>query len=244
MYGRLRNVLLAGAMIASLVLAAFALRPEKALAEDPVKEPRLISVTGEGAVVVKPDLVTISFGVETEGFTAKEAQASNTSVMNKVVAALKGAGISAEDIQTSNFSLYPVYGWEGDRPGGKQVVTGYRCNNTVTVRLKSVSATGSVIDAAINAGATNVGGINFGLQDPEPVKNEALALAVANARTKAEVMAKAAGVTISGIYKISDGYASVDRMEVSPYLLKDAAATPIESGTVTVRASVRIDFTF
>ncbi|NLA60334.1 MAG: SIMPL domain-containing protein [Firmicutes bacterium] len=240
---RLRTAVLASLVIASLVFAVVALRPERALAEDPVTEPRLISVSGEATVAVKPDLVTISFGVETNAATAKEAQQTNTSKMNNVVAALKAAGIRSEDIQTSNFSLYPVYGWEGDRPGGTQVLTGYRCNNTVTARVKSVTSTGTVIDAAINAGATNVGSLNFGLQDPDPAKNEALAMAVANARSKAEVMAKAAGVTITGIYKISDGYATVTRMEAAPYALKDAA-TPIESGTVTVTATVRMDFTF
>jgi uncharacterized protein YggE len=241
---RLRNVILAGVVVASLALAVVVLQPERALAEDPAVDPRLISVNGEATIAVKPDMVTVSFGVETNASTAKEAQQANTSKMNSVIAALKGAGIKADDIQTSNFSLYPVYGWEGDRPGGTQVLTGYRCNNTVTARIKSVAATGTIIDAAINAGATNVGGITFGLQDPEPTQNEALALAVENARSKAEVMAKAAGVTITGIYKISDGYATVGGWEAAPRALTKDAATPIESGTVTVRATVHMDFTF
>lgn len=242
---RLRNVVVASAMLASLVIAIVALQPERTLAEDPVTEPRLISVNGEATISVKPDMVTISFGVETNGATAKEAQQANTTQMNNVIAALKAAGIRSEDIQTSNFSLYPVYSWEEQKTGGsKQVLTGYRCNNTVTARVKSVSTTGTIIDAAVNAGATNIGGITFGLQDAEPTKNEALAMAVASARSKAEVMAKAAGVTITGIYKISNGYATVSgRAEMDSYALKDAA-TPIESGTVTVTATVRIDFTF
>jgi uncharacterized protein YggE len=243
MHERLRNAILASVIVASLVLAVVALRPESVQAEDPVTDPRLISVKGEATIAVKPDMVTVSFGVETNGSTAKEAQQANTSRMNSVIAALKAAGIKAEDIQTSNFSLYPVYGWEGDRPGGTQVLTGYRCNNTVTARVRTVSNTGTIIDAAVNAGATNVGGIIFGLQNPEPTQNEALALAVENARSKAEVMAKAAGVTITGIYKISDGYATVDGFESAARVLKDAS-TPIESGTVTVRATVRMDFTF
>ncbi len=241
---RWRNAIPAVVIVACLALGAIAVLPERVQAEDQVTDPRLISVSGEATVAVKPDMVTVSFGVETNAATAKEAQQANTSKMNSVITALKSAGIRADDIQTSNFSLYPVYGWEGDRPGGTQILTGYRCNNTVTARVKVVSTTGTIIDAAINAGATNVGGISFGLQNPDPTKNEALALAVANARAKADVMAKAAGVTITGIYRISDGYAAVvGAMESAARMMKDAA-TPIESGTVTVNATVRMDFTF
>lgn len=241
---RLRNAVIAGAVIMSLVLAVVVFVPRRAEAEDPA-EPRLISVNGEATVVVKPDLVTVSFGVETNGSNAKEAQQANASAMNKVIAALKNRGIGADDIQTSNFSLRPVYGWVGEQPNTTQVVTGYRCNNTVTARVKALDTVGTVIDAAVEAGATNVSSISFGLQNPEPAKNEALAAAVVNAREKAQVMADAAKVTITGIHRVSDGYATFDGIESAVRgMLADKAATPIEGGTVTVRATVRIDFSF
>ena len=132
---RLRNAVIAGAVIMSLVLAVVVFVPRRAEAEDPA-EPRLISVNGEATVVVKPDLVTVSFGVETNGSNAKEAQQANASAMNKVIAALKNRGIGADDIQTSTSASAPVYGWVGEQPNTTQVVTGYRCNNTVTARVK------------------------------------------------------------------------------------------------------------
>lgn len=209
---------------------------------------RVISVTGQAEMYVKPDVATISFGVETNGTTAQEAQQLNAEAMNKVLAALQASGIAKQDIQTSNFSLYPVYETQptSDRIYGKQVLTGYRCNNTVTAKIKDIGKVGAVIDAAVNAGATNVNSITFGVLDSKRYEDEMLAQAVANARHKAEIMAKAAGVTITGISKISDGYVSVSSRRGAVPEVYDLAvkASPIEPGEVMIRATVQIDFTF
>lgn len=206
---------------------------------------RLISVTGEAFVEVKPDMATISFGVETNAPTAGEAQQANARAMNDVVAALLGMGIAREDVQTSNFSLYPLYEWDGEKPVQRQVLVGYRCNNTVVAKIRNIEKVGQAIDKATSAGATNIGGISFGLQNPDPVKDELLAKAVANARAKAEIMAKAAGVVITGVNRISDGWATVDAgYGTLPLRSMEGAATPVEAGTITVRASVRMDFSF
>lgn len=206
---------------------------------------RLISVTGEASMQVKPDMATISFGVETNAPTAAEAQQTNSRAMDAVIQALLGIGIAREDIQTSNFSLYPVYEWRGEKPEEKQVLVGYRCNNTVVAKIRDIARIGDAIDRAVAAGATNIGGISFGLQNPEPLKNELLAQAVTNARSKAETMAKAAGVVVTGVYRISDGWATVDEAYGSaPLRSIEGMTTPIEGGTLSVRATVRIDFTF
>ena len=169
----------------------------KAYAEEP--QVRLISVTGEASMQVKPDMATISFGVETNAPTAGEAQRTNSSAMDAVIQALLGMSIPRDDIQTSNFSLYPVYEWQGDKPDAKQVLLGYRCNNTVVVKIRNIGRVGEAIDRATSAGATNIGGITFGLQDPEPLKKQLLSQAVTDARSKAETMARAAGVVIAGV---------------------------------------------
>lgn len=254
---RLRNVLIAGALVMSLALAVVLL-PERARAEDQKnpnliaapddpKSQRLISVVGEATIPVKPDMATVSFGVETNGATAKEAQQANASKLSAVIAALKKSGIKEEDIQTSNLSLHPVYEWKEDKPRpSAQTLSGYRCNNTVTVKVKAIDAVSGTIDTAVQAGATNVGGISFGLQNPEPKKTEALTMAVESARQKAAVLAKAAQVTVKGISRISDDWAGVDRggeVSSSVKALGDVG-TPIEAGTVTVRATVRIEFAF
>ena len=247
----LRNTLIGGGLIVALAIAFLAALPEPVSAEDATT--RLISVSGEASVEVKPDMATLSFGVENTAVAAQDAQRENSLKMNAVIDALKASGISLDDIQTSNFSLYPVYesevissfGQYLPVPSPKQVLTGYRCNNTVVVRLKDTSRVGSVIDATISAGATNIGGISFGIQNPEKYKNDMLAAAVQNAKSKGEIMARAAGVTITGLKAMYDGYATVEIRGAESYqkMMMDMAPS-IQAGSVTVRASVRIDLTF
>lgn len=244
----LRNALISGGLVIVLALAFVTAMPDRASAEDATQ--RLISVSGEATVSVKPDMATLSLGVETTATTAQEAQRQNSAKMSAVVAALKDTGIAADDIQTSNFSLYPVYESQYDKssmdPNPKQVLVGYRCNNTVAAKIRVIARVGTVIDLAVAAGATNVSGISFDIQNPEQYKNEVLASAVKNAKSKAEIMAGAAGVTITGIKAISDGYSAVESVrDVYGYGVKAMdSSTTIEPGSVTVRGSVRVDYTF
>ncbi len=209
-------------------------------------EKRLISITGEAEMYVKPDVASASFGVETNASTAQEAQKLNSSAMNRVISVLKGKGIAEADIQTSNFSMRPVYEQQGEKPYAQQInVTGYRCSNTVTVRIKNISNVGSIIDAVIGAGATNVNGISFGVLDSKKHEDEMLARAVENARHKADIMAKAAGVNITGIFKMSDGWVSFSTNHNGVKRMADySEAAPIEPGEVSIIGTVRIDFTF
>jgi hypothetical protein len=191
-------------------------------------------------------MATLSFGVENTATSAQDAQQENSLKMNAVVDAILAMGIAREDVQTSNFGLYPVYDWQGGKPNGTQVLVGYRCNNTVTVKLKEISKVGPAIDGAVTAGATNIGGISFGLQNPDADREAMLTAAVKDAQSKAQIMAKAAGVAIIGVYRMSDGYSTVEpvvRSGVGYESFKVDAPT-IEPGSVTVKASVRIDFTF
>ncbi|HON86688.1 MAG: SIMPL domain-containing protein [Firmicutes bacterium] len=208
-------------------------------------ERRVISVSGEFTIYVKPDVATVSFGVETNASTAQEAQAENSSLMNKVISELLAQGISREDIQTSDFALYPVYETIENARTSQQMLIGYRCNNTVTVRIKDLSKIGQIIDATVKAGATNVGGISFGVLDPKKYQDQVLAKAVEHARHKAEVMAKAAGVTIKDVINISDGWVSVSSVrKTANFAEAQMDETPIEPGEVTITATVRMDFTF
>jgi len=239
----LRNTLIAGSLVVALAVALVSATPKPASAEDAVE--RLISITGEATVEVKPDVATLSFGVENTAAAAQDAQRENSLKMNAVIDALKASGISPDDIQTRSFTLVPVYEPESDKPGAKQALAGYRCNNTVVVKVRSLGMVGTIIDEAVSAGATNVGGITFGLQTPDEYKNDMLAAAVQNARVKAEIVARAAGVAITGIQRISDGWASVEVAAGGILYGRGMDAAPsIQAGTVTVRASVRIDYTF
>jgi hypothetical protein len=164
------------------------------------QQPRLISVNGRAEIKITPDLAYISIGVHTEDTTAKEAVAMNNSQAQAVIAALKEQGIAAEDIQTTNFSIYPYEKWG---PEGQSLGTYYSVDNTVYVTLRDVDTLGSVLDEAITAGATNVSGISFDVEDKEALIAEGRTLAVADARSQAESLAEAAGVTLGEVYSLS-----------------------------------------
>lgn len=232
------------AVALSAVFLLGAVLPKNAGAEEvPL---RIISVAGRAEVKVKPDMASIVFGVETNAPTARQAQSQNAEIMNRVIARLKSSGIAQEDMQTSNFSLRPVYEWRTNKEESSQVLVGYRCNNSVKVVVKDIAKTGTVIDYAVEAGATNVQSLSFGVLDPQVHQDEALALAVENVRVKAEVMAKAAGVEIIGINRISDG-SSVISVPSAIGRFDDAysdMATAIEPGEITIIGTVNIEFTF
>ena len=205
-------------------------------------QPRLLSVNGRAEIKITPDLAYISIGVHTEDTTAKEAVAMNNSQAQAVIAALKEQGIAAEDIQTTNFSIYPYEKWG---PEGQSLGTYYSVDNTVYVTLRDVEALGSVLDEAIAAGATNVSGISFDVEDKDALIAEGRTLAVADARTQAESLAEAAGITLGEVYSLSyynswptpyyydtKGYGGV-AME---------AAVPISPGQLTLTVDVSISF--
>lgn len=221
------------------LLALFAFNTPAAKAEE---TSRIISVNGEAQIFVKPDVATAAFGVETNASTAKEAQKLNSAAMNQVVSSLKENGIEDKDIQTSNFSLYPVYEYRDN----KSILTGYRCNNTVSIRTKDIENIGTLIDIVITAGATNVNGISFGVRDSAKYEDQMLAKAVENARHKADIMARAAGVNITGVLKISDGYVSVyaENQMIRKAFDTAAGSVPVEPGEVAISGTVRVEFGF
>lgn len=239
---------LAIVLSAGIIVAAFSFGPRRALAEE--QGMKLISVTGEAQLHVQPDMATVTLGVEASSQTAQQAVNLNSQKMQTVIDALLSMGIQRGDISTSNFSLHPEYELQNEKPysgekPAKQVLVGYRCQNMVAVKVRDITRVGPVIDAAVAAGATNVNGISFGLQDPDQYKDRLLAEAVRNARNKASVMADAAGVAIIGVYRMSDGWVSVEPVRAAEAMkVMYDYGVPIEGGTVTVRASVRVDFTF
>jgi uncharacterized protein YggE len=164
------------------------------------QQPRLLSVNGRAEIKITPDLAYISIGVHTEDTTAVEAVAMNNSQAQAVINALKELGIADEDIQTTNFSIYPYEKWGTDN---QSLGTYYSVDNTVYVTLRDVDSLGSTLDAAIAAGATNVSGISFDVEDKEALIAEGRLLAVTDARTQAESLAEAAGITLGEVYSLS-----------------------------------------
>ena len=206
---------------------------------------RGIEVTGVGEVEVKPDEATLNFAVETSATTSQEAASQNAQQMERVIAALVEAGIPREEIETLNYSVYPEY--VTDDQGETPRVRGYRVTNHVTLETMQLERVGTLIDAALAAGANRVDGISFGLSDPQAAQAEALQIAVQRARASAETMAQALGVPLGQLL-----YATTSSSPVRPMPLMMARGgvaesaqafdTPIQPGEQTVQAQVQLVF--
>ena len=224
--------LAASAGVAVMLLAA------PALADSDF--PSAISVTGEAIVSAPPDLAQIDAGVVSDAKTAREASDANNAAMSKVLQALKGANIDDKDIQTSRLSLQPQYTSPGSSRPGPTTVTGYRASNHVTVKLHDVTKVAGVIDTLVAAGANEIGGINFMVSQASKLLDEAREKAVADARRKAEIYARAAGVTLGAPLSIAEAGAPVMPLFRAKMAPMAAAATPIAQGEETLSVSVSI----
>ncbi len=197
--------------------------------------PPAISVTGEATVSVPPDLAEVEAGVTSDAKTAREASETNNAAMGKLLLALKAAGIDAKDIQTSRLSLQP----QSAPNRSTNAIVGYRASNQVTVRLRDVTKVASTIDMLVGAGANDIGGINFMVSQASKLLDDARGQAVADARRKAEIYAKAAGVTLGAPLSISEGGAP-GPMPFRKMMGGMAATTPVAQGEETLSVTVNV----
>ena len=153
-----------------------------------------IWVTGEGEVSGVPDIATLRLGIEAQATSVADAQEQAQNAMSKVMDALAENGIAERDIQTQQFSIHRVTRWDRDKE--EEVITGWRVTNIVTVKVRDIDNTGTVIDAVAQAGGdvTRVDSINFSIEDPADLYEEARKEAMADAKAKAEQLADLAGV--------------------------------------------------
>ncbi len=217
--------------------------PRSALAADPTTNEHVISVTGTGKVSVKPDVADVRLGVQVQRDTAKAAREAAAQAMNAVIAALKGLGIADEDIQTSWIDVSPVYDYGSNSPR----ITGYQVTNIVSVHVRDINQVGDVIDSSIAAGATTVNGVSFDVSDRTAAENQAREAAVNDARSHADALASAAGVTITGVQTISEtsyttpwpyyGVADAVKGEPAP-----SAPTPVQPGTQDITITVSVSY--
>lgn len=194
-----KSILIAAVLLFALVLSACgsASAPASGAAQPPV---RSITVSGEGKVVLSPDIAYINIGVHTEKPTAADAVAQNSTDSQAVITALKSAGVDAKDLQTTNYSIYQN---NQTGPDGKVISSAYDVDNTVYVTVRDLSKLGSLLDAAVKAGANNVNNIQFDLADKTKALSDARAAAVKAAQAEATELASAAGVTLGDVQTIS-----------------------------------------
>jgi uncharacterized protein len=198
-----------------------------------------ITVTGTGTAQTVPNEAQFSLGVTTKGSTAREALAANSARMERVIAALKSAGVSDKDIKTQDVSVGPGY------DGEKGSTSGYAARNSVSVRVRELDRSSAVLDAASRAGANEVYGPSLTQSNREAYEAKALKSAFGNARKRAEALADAAGVKLGRVSSIAEGFSG------GPQPMWEAARTaktdtavgaPIEAGTEEIQASVTVTF--
>ncbi|MBS0482465.1 MAG: SIMPL domain-containing protein [Proteobacteria bacterium] len=208
----------------------------------------LLSISADGKSTRAPDLAVFSSGVTTQGKTAGEAMRNNAAAMTRVFAALKQAGIADKDVQTSTINLNPIYGQQVPDSSGQVMreprIVGYQANNTVTVRQRDLKTLGPVIDALVSAGANNVNGPTFQIDAADAAMDEARTAAVAKARARAQLYAKAAGLRVVRIVSISEsgGYSPPVPMMYAKAAMADSAATPVAPGQVETSVDVAVQF--
>lgn len=221
-------------MVAALAMAG--------AAQAQMAEPTLLTVTAEGSVARAPDLVEMAGGVMTSAPTAAAAMADNARKMTAVMAAVRKAGVAERDIQTRGLSLQPQYRYEDNR---QPVLTGYQATNTLALRLRDVGNVGRLLDTLVTAGANQIEGPNFRLDKPEAALDEARLAAVKTARARAELYAKAAGLSVKRIVAISEGaeMAPPVPMPMVKMAMADAReSTPVAPGEVGLTVNVTMRF--
>lgn len=241
---KITAALLGIAFLAIPLMACNAGGSDKLNATSPVvTEKKTITTSGTGMVTAEPDLATIILGVSTKNEKAALAAEENAEEMTKIIDAVKKAGLKDDDIETSGYNISSIYDYYGDTPK----FTGYQVTNTLSLKINNIDKVSEFLDAAVAAGANEVQGVNFSLKDSKAQYEKAMEAAVADAKKKAEVLAKAA--EINGklvVYSITESSSSYPVFyESAKVSAMDAGMpTPIMPSTQSISATVTVTYTF
>jgi uncharacterized protein YggE len=218
-------------------------------AQEKKMDPPLLTVAGEGEVRVDPDLATVRLGVMAQADTARAAQEQVNQVAQKLRDRLRDLKVPTANLQTSQLEISPVYtNPRPPRPNeaeGVPRVVGYRAQNLFTIRLEDLTMVGPVIDAGVAVGANQLQGVQFGLRNETPARLRALREAVGSARQKAEAIANALDLRITGIQSVAEGGAQVvpPPFQARAFSLEGAAGgTPVEPGQLSISAQVTLRY--
>lgn len=204
-----------------------------------------LQMNGNAEMMVMPDTATLNIGAEIMAPTAEEASQENADVMNAVIEELKDLGLEDEDIRTSSVSVRPEYNY-GE---GTRTIEGYSASNSVQITTTNLDILGEMIDRSASAGANQIGGVSFSVSDEKQkeLHEDLITEAVADASSKAEVLAENLGVEIVGVKSSSISDGTQPRTYYEESVAMDAAAaekpaTPIEPGESRVSMSVRVTY--
>ena len=205
-----------------------------------------ITVSGTGTVSVQPDTARLNLGILATDKTSTEAQRQVAVDMSSLLGILKESGVHDKDIKTANINIRPVA--EYDRDHNYVGVSGYEVSSSLTVIVRDLESVGKILDSAVAHGANTVHGVDFYIDDPIPAASEARKLAVKHARASADQLAEAAGLFVTGVFAISEGYAPSPRAleygggNVRMMASSADASMPISSGEIDVSVQIQAVF--
>lgn len=206
---------------------------------------RTIQVSGQAQVLAVPDQAMINLGVSNDAATAAEAMDLTSKALAEVISRLKAQGIEAKDIQTQQVSLHPIWSQKVDKDTGQNHnhITGFSASNILAVRVTDLDKLGAILGEAVADGANEFQGLQFSVQDPKPLVDQARAEAVKDAMDRAAQLAAAAGITLGDVLTISESSAQpYARGANARFAVMEAASVPIEAGEISYQANVSMVF--
>jgi uncharacterized protein len=235
---RLFNVIMASILLLGAFLAVKVVGVVKEYSS--FDQPSHISITGSGEAFAIPDTGSFSFSVTEEAKTVTAAQDAATKKINNILAAIRGMGVDEKDIKTTNYTSYPKYEYqtvatgilctrEYCPPGGKQVLIGYEVSQSISVKIRKTADAGAILTKVGSLAPSYISGLDFVLDDPDSIQNEARDEAIADAKEKAKVLAKSLGVKLVKIIDFQEGASGYP----PPYYGYDA----IGKGAATLQAA-------
>jgi uncharacterized protein len=230
-----------------IVSALIAMAPASAMAQAVDTVPimpdgTLLDVVAEGRTTRVPDVATIRAGVVTQSATAAAALQDNADRMSRVISALKAAGIAERDVATARVALTPQYRYADNQP---PVITGYQASNSVSIRFHDIAKSGAILDTLVKQGANQIDGPDLSLADADAALDEARTDAVKRARARADLYARAAGLSVARIVSISESGDNAGPRPPVPvvYAMRAKAAdTTIAPGETDVTATINVRF--
>ena len=206
----------------------------------PSDQQNQIYVAGTATVKAPPDIATAQIGVQTFSEEVEAAVAENNRKSDAIISALRQQGVAEKDIQTTRFNIYPQRDYKNNRP---DLIIGFQVDNVVSATVRDLTAIGKVLQAAIDAGANNINGLNFTLDDPTSLRDEARTEAVKDARRRADIMAEAAGIEVGNVISITEtSYPGpiIARAEYDKAVFE--GEVPIEPGELELTIQVQVAF--
>jgi len=231
-------------IFAFLMACEIAVSSVSASAVEETDAHRIITMTGEATVNAMPDQALVNAGAVTQEKTAAAAVAANAEIMSAAVAAVRQLGVPEQAISTNGFDLEPQYPPEDPKNPQPRTIIGYQVTNSVNVRLSNVSRAGAVLDALIDTGVNQSAGVSFSIKNPQPLLDQARALAAKDALKRAQIYTGAIGAVLGPVRSIHEGYSepysSRENGIEQVVVTAERRATPVEPGEQSVSANVTI----